>query len=214
MILKKEEFLRKYKENSLKIALIGMSNTGKSFRSISFSKEFSFDCLAVDKEIAASLDLMDEPALASWMGQPYEEKYEEHQKIYLDLEDKITRSAISKKGNVILDTTGSFPYLLPETHQLIKNNFLIIHFLVKEDMLEEMKKFFFDLPKSIVWGNLFEKKEAEDNIEALKRLYPKLLAYRLEKYKKLADITLSACDSRSHNIDAEEFFLSIQNQLI
>ena len=108
MQLSRAEFERRYAENRLQIALVGMSNIGKSYTAIRLAKAFNFNLIEVDKLIWESLGQGSMADFAAWQGQPYSEGYAEREAKSIVLESDATAKAIaSPKGNAILDTTGS-----------------------------------------------------------------------------------------------------------
>src|SRR5579871_4294680 len=91
----------------LKIAFVGMSNTGKTTRSVVLKDSLGFHGVDVDGEICTALGLADMDALAAWMGYPDSEGYAEREKKYLEMERKsVTKERITN-GNLVIDTTGS-----------------------------------------------------------------------------------------------------------
>lgn len=202
----KSEFAERLKNNNLHIALIGMSNTGKSFRSNEMENEMNFEAVHVDEKIEQELNLSCMKAMAEWMGYPSEEKYIRRSQRYLQLEEKHTVvNDIATKGNLVLDTTGSVIYLNEETHQHLHKNFLIILLDISEDRLEEMKKMFFEEPKSVYWGDSFSQKKEEPEIDAIKRCYPKLLSDRIKEYRNHADIIIPGEISKYVGLSLERF---------
>lgn len=214
MILTKYEFLKRWQENNLQIAFMGMSNIGKTFRAKQFQKEKGFRAACIDEAIADILGFEDEAHLAYWLGQPYTEDFTEKQEHYLKLEGDMTRRSVKEaEGNFVLDTTGSIIYLPTKTQEHVKKNFLIINLESTPAMVEMMAKDFFENPKPVIWGEKFEQKKGEEEQDALRRCYPELLAHRLEKYKVLADITIDGRHSRDNNISIDDFVVMIEDLL-
>ncbi len=191
MILTKSEFEKKLKNNELRIAFIGMSNIGKSYRTKELAKKKNFDTYTVDSYIGEALGGMSERDMAEWFGFPYEKRFQPNQKTYLETEEKLTKEALLPKNqNFALDTTGSVIYLSENAHDFLKENFLIIHLETPENSKKEMLENFFKKPKPLVWGESFYQKENENTDDALRRCYPELLEYRTKKYYDLADISV------------------------
>lgn len=205
MILSRNEFDQKFSEGSLKIAFIGMSNIGKSHWSQALRDYKDFSIISVDNEIEKDLGLADMSAMASWMGYPFEEKYEKHVQQYLHLEEEKTHIQIPE-GNFILDTTGSVIYLSENLREFLRKNFLIVCFDASEAMRQEMAALYFEEPKSIVWGNDFHMKEGELGIDALRRCYPELLNNRKKLYRELGDVFVAGEFSRLKNLKVKRFW--------
>ena len=214
MRLSLSEFIHQFDNNALRLAFIGMSNVGKSYRAQELGNQKGFEVHSIDDAIGVSLNIREGiENLAEWMGYPYDERFPETQKNYLDLELSLTQNHPSPQGNFILDTTGSVVHLDDKTLDYLKNNFLIIQLDTPESIIEEMIEEFFRTPKPLVWGEYFFQEPDETNEEALKRCYPQLLNYRTQKYRSLSDITISGSISRSPNINSEDFWQIIQKEL-
>lgn len=214
MLLTKKKFNKQFQNNTLKIAFIGMSNIGKSYRTEEFQIHKKFETHSIDHAISQKMKLTDTNELAQWMGHPYETKFQKTQKIYLELEQKLTNNhPLPKNKNFILDTTGSVVHLSKATHDYLKKNFLIIQLHTSEQMIEEMINEFFLTPKPLVWGNHFNKKETEQPQNAIRRCYPELLKHRRTKYQSLADITIPGEISRSAQVCHNQFWEIIKNTL-
>lgn len=212
MKLTREEFDKKFENGSLKIAFVGMSNVGKSFRANELVTQKNFKKVSVDDLIGESLALEKIVDLASWMGFPYETKFEKNQAKYLKLEEQCTKDSINhfvNNQNFVLDTTGSVIYLDEKTQKFLKNNFLVIGFRVPQNMIEEMTQKFFDNPKPLVWGNCFNQQTSESEEEALRRNYPALLTLRSQQYEDLADIALEFYKEKKSDIISCDAFLEL-----
>ena len=207
MLCTRSEFDKKFANNELKIAFIGMSNIGKSHRSKELAQIKDFTVFGVDEEMADKMQKSWPDEMAEWMGYPFEERFPETQKTYLEWENKLTGNPVVPEGkNFILDTTGSVVYLTKEIHKYIFENYLVVQLDASESMLQEMEKSFFVTPKTIVGGNLFNQNPGELGIDALRRCYPKLLRDRIDRYRSLADVVIPGEISRSKDIDPERFW--------
>ena len=212
MLLTKSEFDKKFKNKTLKLAFIGMSNIGKSFRSKELVREKNFNHYCVDEQIGDSLNINSEAEMAQWLGYPYEDRFTPNQAIYLKHEGRLTREAsIPEDYNLVLDTTGSVIYLANDILDYLKKNFLIIHFETPKNMIEQMIENYFLNPKPVVWGDSFYQHDDESHIEALKRCYPELLNFRRQRYLQLKDISIDF--ARDENVHHDEFWEKLRNLL-
>lgn len=214
MLLTRSEFDQQFNDNTLRIAFIGMSNIGKSYRAEELRDAKAFHVFSVDEAISQLMGKSWPDEMAEWMGYPFEDKFPENQKIYLDQEHELTRNPETpSSSNFILDTTGSVVHLDSTIHDYLKENYLVVQLDASESMLDEMIEEFFKVPKTIVWKNHFQKKENEIDITALRRCYPDLLRYRINKYRQLADLIIPGEISRSPNIGSERFWEIIRLSL-
>ncbi len=206
MILSKQQFADKLANNTLKIAFIGMSNTGKSFRSNELHDLKNFEYFHVDDAIEKALGLQSMAEMAEWMGYPFDDRYKKRSELYLQLEEKFTRyTPHNTNKNFVLDTTGSVVYLSEETKKYLSENYLLILLDIEQDKIEHMIQLFFKEPKSVYWDKSFSQKNGEDNITALKRCYPQLLEERKKRYREFADIIIPGEISQYKGLSIERF---------
>jgi len=127
MLLSSADFDAKRAKGDLSIALIGMSNIGKSYTAHRIAKANGFAHYDVDTLIQAKMDNPSMAAMAKWMGQPYADGYAHRAAEYLALETELTLAADQQSGNQILDTTGSVIHIDDSALKAIKNNYLIVY---------------------------------------------------------------------------------------
>ncbi len=207
MQLTQLQFQQKYDAGNLRLCFIGMSNIGKSYCSELLRAGFEFDYYEVDEEIQKVLGASGMTDASSWMGYPYEKKYTENEKVYLDLEVKKTSLDLTGvNGNLVMDTTGSVINLPAATHKWLQDNFLVVSFDVSHTMIDDMMGEFFRSPKTVVWGETFNQKKEEQGMDALRRCYPALLEDRIVRYRELADVTIPGEFSRIKGLQADRLF--------
>ena len=193
MQLSRAEFEEAYAENRLRIALVGMSNIGKSYTGLRLSKTFDFELIEVDKLIWESLGEGSMADFAAWQGQPYSEGYKEREIKSIALESKATAKAIeSANGNVILDTTGSVIYTEKSVQENLLNNWYIIHISASLNAVEMLKVQYFNNPKPLIWNDHYICKDGQLPDDAILECYPNLLASRAVAYDALSDTSISS----------------------
>lgn len=222
-LIGKRCFANALDEKQLRIALIGMSNCGKSFRARGLSLDFGFSTLSVDelieRQIKPELQAMGcygTEGIAKWMGFPYDPTFQEREARYLMHEERITRGIEVPTGtNFALDTTGSVVYLSKECLAMLRDQFLVVHLEATDDMLDSMREMYFISPKPVVWGSAFSMSAADggNGEGALRRCYPELLRWRREKYHELADVSVSASVSLSPDIRTGRFMAILKSML-
>jgi shikimate kinase len=213
MLWDKADFLQKFEQKKLQIAFIGMSNIGKSYRTQQLKKKFGFEAFSVDDGIGEELGFTTMHEMSVWMGYPFRERYKKAEKEYLSIEDRQTQHRFSSGKNCILDTTGSVIYLPKKTLQQLKDKYLIIHLSCPNELIDYMITDFFAELKPVIWNAMYSCKKGEDEKEALKRCYPKLLEDRRVRYSELGDITLSGNIARDENITVSDFWKMIVDSL-
>ena len=193
MKLTRSEFERRYAENSLRIALVGMSNIGKSYTGMRLATHYEFDLIEVDKLIWEALGQGSMADFAAWQGQPYSDGYAEREAESIALESNATAKALKTlSGNAILDTTGSVIYTDKDVQENLVNDWFIVHISASSDAVDRLKQQYFKHPKPLIWNNHFSCKPDQTPDEAIMECYPKLLASRAKAYAALADTTIQS----------------------
>ncbi|MBI2175971.1 hypothetical protein HYU40_01305 [Candidatus Woesearchaeota archaeon] len=200
MKLTKEDFDKCFSSGKLRIAVVGMSNVGKTRRAKSLiaDKSLNFSWVCCDDLVEAKLKPFLEGkgfksvnGVAAWMGQPYEERYSETQRLFLKFEEEAMAGIdYCAPKNLLIDTTGSVIYLSASALQLLKEKTLVIYLEATEDIKKLLFERYMSNPKPVVWGGSFSCNKNEANMDALKRCYPQLLQYRAARYAELADVTI------------------------
>jgi len=192
MLLSRAEFDAKLASGDLRIALIGMSNIGKSHTARRIAKVGGFTHYDVDALIQEKMGNPSMEAMAKWMGQPYEDGYAQKAAEYLSLETELTLAADQQGGNQVLDTTGSVIHIDDGALKTIKNNHLIIYIQANPDDFEMLTKRYFKYPKPTIWAQSYRPNAGLSHEQSLLSSYPMLLKRRTTLYEAMADITLSA----------------------
>ncbi len=193
--LTQSEFDAHIANKSLRLAFVGMSNVGKSYRSKILRDESGFDWYQVDKEIIKSLGFSDMEEIADWLGLPHADTYQEREHIYLDAEAKHTKvDFLDTDRDLVFDTTGSVIYLENSTLDWLKENCLIVNLDASEQSMVSMIKIYLEKPKPVVWNGLYQQRSGETEKETLERCYPALISDRLKKYRAMAHVNIKAED--------------------
>ena len=202
--LTKAEFDTHIANGTCRIAFVGMSNAGKSYRARVLHREKGFAWHNVDAEIQKALGFAHVDDLAPWLGYPSSPTYAAREQEYLHLEDRFTRAASEYIGdkNMVFDTTGSVVHLPQATLDTVRTNCLVVHLDVGEDSIHQLIEKYFTTPKPVCWGEYFTQRNGENENDALRRCYPALLKARLEKYRALAHVQIPARELFDVNADA------------
>ena len=193
-MLRSEEMQEHIHAGDFRLAFIGMSNCGKSYRSKVLVREADFFWYEVDKEIQKKLWFSSMEEISHWLGEPSDTDFEQREKIYLEKEEQCTylKYLDTKGKNLVFDTTGSVICLSNETKSWLKNECLIVNIDVGIDAIPAMLEKYLEEPKPVSWNGMLDVRPGESQRESLERCYPKLLIDRLQKYKKFAHITIPA----------------------
>src|SRR3954471_12411299 len=94
------DFRQRLEQKNMRLALVGMSNVGKTSLSRALRSALSFRHVEIDEGIRNELGFRDMNALARWLGLPNSEGYHERERRYLELEEKCT-VAEQSPGNLV-----------------------------------------------------------------------------------------------------------------
>src|SRR5258706_6711991 len=107
----------------MKISLIGMSGSGKTYWSEKLAqKGFTIFCCdaLIEKKLGVELTSLGYNGIedvAKWMGQPFSAQYKQTSKRYLQFEQEVMEEFLQflektkDDENIVIDTTGSVIYL-------------------------------------------------------------------------------------------------------
>jgi shikimate kinase len=218
--LSRSDFDARREDGELSLALIGMSNVGKSHWSGRLAQEAGFNRVNMDDLIEAELaDVLRTEGfsggivdVARWMGQPYEPQSPRNQQRYLDLETEMMHQTIDSLanpplgGNVVVDTTGSVVHTHPKIGEELAKHSTIVYLQATDDMRQEMFEKYMRERKPVVWGDAFTQADDETHEQALARSYLELLERRSELYLDMAHVAIS--QEVLHAIESTDDFLS------
>ena len=187
----------------MRLSLIGMAGTGKSYWSTKLA-EHGFRRFCCDDLIAAKLaPELTKPdgtimEMAEWMGFPYELLYKEREIKYLTCEREVLveifesfeRDDNDPVDQIVIDTTGSVVYTGEEILGKLKRYTTVVHLSTPPEIQEQMLEVYLSKPRPILWRDMFGKESNETNEEALARCFPRLLFAREALYERYADVTI------------------------
>ena len=200
------EVKQRYNKGQLKIALIGMSNIGKSHFAVRLSREFEFKSIEVDAVIQSKLGKSSMDDHAKWLGQPYSEGYAARETEAMKLETAATQEAMDlclKDGNHILDAPGSVIYVDEPVLNRLKETFWLVYIEASEDDIDRLKELYISSPKPLIWKYNFDRSLGRTEHLSVMASYSGLLKSRATTYRQIADITLPARPLFLGEIDLE-----------
>ena len=193
MQLSRAEFEARYAAGTLRIALIGMSNIGKSYTGMRLATDYDFSLIEVDKLIWEELGQGSMDDFAKWQGQPYSDGYAAREAESIALETKATAKALkSQSRNPLLDTTGSVIYTDETVLNALKSEYYVVHIRASNDAIKRLKIQYFEQPKPLIWAGHYRAIEGKTPDQSILDCYPNLLASRAKAYSAAADHTLKS----------------------
>jgi len=215
-----EKFGGAQADRPLRLALIGMSGSGKTFwtQRIAENGVPAVSCDdVIEQRLAPRLakgGFVGINGVAAWMGWPHSATYAEREAQYLAEEtaalDEIL-SGLEKDAQKpqVLDTTGSVIYtgnhLLMRLRKLMK-----VVYLAASDAEQQLliERYLHD-PKPVLWRGAFAARAGETPRETVARCYPHLIAARRQSYAALAHATLQVAELRELPQTAEAFLARV-----
>ena len=186
----------------MRIALIGMSGTGKSYWSQLLAAN-GFERFGCDdhigRRLARQLALADGSieAIGQWMGFPYEAGFEDREAQYLSLErhvlscflDELDRRPDRPAASCVIDTTGSVIYLGAMLIERLRRQAIVVHLAAPKNR-QALYAAYRARPRPVVWQGRFQPAPGEPRAAALARCYMDLYKDRERRYRHHAHLNI------------------------
>ena len=216
-------------DKAFRIALVGMSGSGKTFWSRKLAaagwKALSCDDL-IEKRLAPRLAAGGYAGIhgvAAWMGWPDSPTYAQREAEYLAEEIAVVDEYLSRLDKdvgdaaMVLDTTGSVIYAQEELLGRLRRQMTVVHLASTEREQELLVERYLNDPKPVLWRGAFHVKDHESPRETVARCYPMLIAARRKSYEALAHCSMQVSELRglhgSAGANVEEFLRKIREQV-
>lgn len=198
--------------SSLKIALIGMPGSGKSFWAEKLNR-VGFSVICMDDLIAIRFkEVGIEEDLKKWVGMPFDLRYKKASKIYLNIQNEILEDLMIKLGGldsrVVFDMSDSLIYLKQKVLTKLSLMTRIVFLDRPSSLQERLNNLYLREGKPVIWGEVYRLNHDEDCLKAVGRCYPRLLKFRVGRYRRLAE-KIVKCQNYSENYSAENFLSDI-----
>lgn len=192
----------------MRIALIGMSGTGKSYWSRRLAHN-GFACFGCDDHIgrglARRLGLADSSieAIGQWMGFPYQAGFTDRESQYLELEHRVLSRFLTElegqpgqpASSWVIDTTGSVIYLGDDLLDRLRRVAVVVYLAAPPEKRQTLLARYRTCPRPVIWQGHFRQNPGEDEAGALTRSYMELIADRDRRYRRYAHLTVQLPES-------------------
>jgi len=196
-----------HSDKPLRLALIGMSGSGKSHWAKNLA---ALGCPTVccDDQIEARLA----PVLnsggytgingvAAWMGWPDSPSYREREAQYLTEEIAVLDEVLSglekdSRRELVLDTTGSVISTGNHTLHRLRRQMTVVYLAASPDEIQLLIQRYLQDPKPVLWQGAFQPLPGETPHQTVVRCYPVLIAARRRSYEAIAHLTLPTVSLR------------------
>jgi hypothetical protein len=207
----------------LRLALIGMSGTGKTFWSKRLAQT-GHPAFCCDDRIEQRLRIRlgggftGTTGVASWMGWPDSPTYAQREAEYLaeeiaTLDEVLTDLARNPSRELILDTTGSVIYTGNNLLLRLRRQMTIVYLAASAAEQQLLIQRYLTDPKPVLWRGAFQPKKGEAPRETVARCYPTLIAARRQSYEALAHCSVPVAELRDTALDAAAFLEKVSTGL-
>lgn len=195
--------MRPNSDKPLRLALIGMSGSGKSHWANNLAA-LGCPIVCCDSEIEARLAPVLKSGgyagingVAAWMGWPDSPTYAEREAHYLTEEIAVLDEVLSSLEKdptcaLVLDTTGSVIATGNHTLHRLRRQMTIVYLAASADETQLLIQRYLQDPKPVLWQGAFRSHPGETPQQTVIRCYPLLIAARRQSYEALAHVTLPA----------------------
>jgi len=207
-------------ERPLRLALVGMSGTGKTFWAKKLA-EIGVPAISCDDRIEGRLaprlaagKFAGVSGVASWMGWPNSPRYSEREADYLaaeivTLDEVLSELERDPVRRLVLDTTGSVIYTGNNLLMRLRRQVTIVHLAASQEEQQLLIERYLQDPKPVLWRGAFQPKPGESPRDTVARCYPALIAARRLSYEALAHCTLQVAELHEPSLDAQAFLARI-----
>jgi hypothetical protein len=222
-----------HKEKRSRLALIGMSGSGKSFwtKKLAAAGWRSVCCdHLIEQRLAPRLAAGRHSGIngvAAWMGWPNSATYAQREAEYLAEEIGVMDECLNNLEKdssgvpIVLDTTGSVIYAQNNILMRLRRQMTVVHLANSEKEQRMLVERYLNDPKPVLWRGTFHVKDQETPRETVARCYPLLIAARRKSYETLAHCAVQVselraprgADSDKNAADVERFLRKIREQV-
>ena len=229
-----------HKEKRSRLALVGMSGSGKSFwaKKLAAAGWTSVCCDdLIEERLAPRLAAGGYSGIngvAAWMGWPNSMTYVQREAEYLaeeigvmdeflnNLEKETSGLEKGLSGTpIVLDTTGSVIYAQNNILMRLRRQMTVVHLANTDDKQRMLVERYLNDPKPVLWRGTFHVKDQETPRETVARCYPLLIASRRKSYETLAHCAVQVSELRAgyggdagkNSADVERFLQKIRAQV-
>src|SRR5690242_14704483 len=209
--------------NPMRLALIGMSGSGKTFWTKKLA-ENGAPALFCDDKIEQRLAPRLGPGgycgingVAAWMGWPDSPTYAEREAEYLaeeihTLDEVLAELEQSPEKSLVLDTTGSVIYAGNHLLLRLRRMMTVVYLAASREEQRLLIDRYLADPKPVLWRGAFQPKPGESPRDTVARCYPTLIAARHQSYQSLAHVTLPIAALQDPSLDADSFLAEIRSR--
>ena len=207
----------------LRLALIGMSGSGKTFWTNRLADVFPR--VSCDERIEARLRGELEAArlrgiggVAAWMGWPDHSAYQEREAKYLEAEIAVMNEVLDDlerdvSRELVLDTTGSVIYTGDAIRNRLRGRMTVVYLAASAEEQSLLVERYLSDPKPVLWRDAYRPLPGESPRETVARCYPALIERRRRLYENYAHCTLPMRELHDRRLDARGLLTRIESEM-
>jgi len=196
-----------YSRQPLRLALVGMSGSGKSYWTQRIVAA-GYPATSCDTQIEQHLSGVLQSGgyagingVAAWMGWPDSATYAEREAAYLaeeisTLDEVLSGLEKNPAQDLILDTTGSVIYVGNHLLHRLRKQMLVVHLAASPEEQGLLIRRYLEDPKPVLWRGAFQARKGEAPRDTVARCYPALIAARRQSYAALAHCSIPVAELR------------------
>jgi len=220
-------------DKPLRLALIGMSGSGKSHWAKNLAA-LGCPTICCDDAIEARLAPILKAGgyqhgingVAAWMGWPDSLTYAEREAEYLreeiaTLDEVLSSLEKDPKRELVLDTTGSVICTGNHILHRLRRQMTVVYLAASDEETQLLIDRYLRDPKPVLWQGVFQPRPGETSRDTVVRCYPLLIAARRRSYQALAHLTVPTITARqmsppgtSRNAAVAQVFLERIGELL
>jgi shikimate kinase len=194
-------------DKPLRLALIGMSGSGKSHWAKNLAA-MGCPTICCDDAIEARLAPVLKShgyeginGVAAWMGWPDSPSYAEREAEYLReeiaaLDEVLSALERDPQRELVLDTTGSVINTGNHILHRLRKQMTVVYLAASEEETQLLIERYLRDPKPVLWQGVFQARAGEKPRDTVVRCYPLLIAARRRSYEVLAHLTVPTMVTR------------------